>query len=75
MTTHLADEGQLQGDIEDDLGVTRRQLLGSVWGKAVTGQLARTEHPVCDDSLQQASPVLGAAGQEVGHSQGVPDGR
>lgn len=30
MTTHLADEGQLQGDIEDDLGVTGRQLLGSV---------------------------------------------
>lgn len=38
VTTHLADEGQLQGDIEDDLGVTGRQLLGSVWGEGVTGQ-------------------------------------
>lgn len=34
-TTHLADQGQLQGDVEDDLGVTGRQLLGSVWGKGV----------------------------------------
>lgn len=38
VTTHLADEGQLQGDIEDDLGVLGRQLLGSVWGEGVTGQ-------------------------------------
>lgn len=31
--THLSDKGQLQGDIEDDLGVTRCQLLGSVQRK------------------------------------------
>lgn len=38
MRTHLADEGQLQGDIEDDLGVAGRQLLGSVWGRGAASQ-------------------------------------
>lgn len=74
VTTHLADEGQLQGDIEDDLGVPGRQLLGSVWGEGVTGQRARTEHPVCDVGLPHASALLGAAGRNVGGSQRVPGG-
>lgn len=29
MTTHLSDEGQLQGDIEDNLRVIGSQFLGS----------------------------------------------
>lgn len=74
VTTHLADKGQLQRYIEDDLGVTGRQLLGSVWGEAVTGQQARTGHPVCAMGLQHASPGLCAAGRNVRGSQRLPSG-
>lgn len=55
MRTHLSDEGQLQGDIEDDLGVARRQLLGSAWGKAAPSQSPMVEQPLCDRGLQHAT--------------------
>lgn len=32
VATHLSDEGQLQGDIEDNLGVIRCQFQGSAGG-------------------------------------------
>lgn len=57
--THLADEGQLQGDIEDDLGVAGRQLLGSVSGREAVNQPSRVDNQR-DEGLQYASPVLGA---------------
>lgn len=43
MTTYLADEGELQGNIENDLVVARCQLLGSVRGNSMTSQSARVE--------------------------------
>lgn len=57
--THLADEGQLQGDIEDDLGVAGRQLLGSVSGRGAVNQPSEVDDRR-DEGLQYASPVLGA---------------
>ena len=56
--THLADEGQLQGDIQDDLGVAGRQLLGSVLGRGAVNQPSRVNNQ-CDEGLRYASPVLG----------------
>ena len=58
--THLADEGQLQGDIEDDLGVAGRQLLGSVSGRGAVSQPSWWGDDQRDEGLQDASPVLGA---------------
>lgn len=52
MRTHLSDKGQLQGDIEDDLGVAGCQLLSSVWGKAAPSQSSRVGQPLCDICFQ-----------------------
>ena len=57
--THLADEGQLQGDIEDDLGVAGRQLLGSVSGRGAVSESWWGDDQR-DEGLQDASPVPGA---------------
>lgn len=56
--THLADEGQLQGDIQDDLGVAGRQLLGSVLARGAVNQPPRVDNQR-NEGLQYASPVLG----------------
>lgn len=57
MSTHLSDKGQLQGDIEDDLGVAGCQLLSSAWGRAAPSQSPRVGQPLCDICFQHAMCV------------------
>lgn len=64
--THLSDEGQLQGDIEDDLGVARCQLLSSVYGKGAPSQSPRVEQPVSDTGLQHATCAPSTPGGLLG---------